>query len=486
MVREPDAILEAQKSIALKLDEPEPYTKNPWGDDLLARQEIATRLTNLVATQVPPLTVSLHGQWGTGKTFMLRRWQKELESQDPAYKAIYFNAWEDDFCDDPLLAFVGQLSDYFGKAGQGSLLDQAVQKALPLLRENLTGILRATTGISIDLHQLAQSDKSLLDIYQEQRATKDELRKELAVLAEKVASQTSHPLVFIVDELDRCRPTFAIELLERVKHVFDVPNIVFVFGLNRDELCEALTSVYGDIDADVYLRRFFDFEFNLPEGGAQRFGEHLIDKFQLGQAFQTLSKASENQNHIYDYENFREVCPKLWNALGLSLRDIDYAVRLIALLTRNLEVGNFAHPYLAALLIGFKFKRRQFYDSMVSGSFLTRQIVLFLSNESVLDPADTDLNRHFDRIEGFLYCAESTPHGGTAVGTQALREVERLLQGGQGFQSEVLSNRSQNGDQEMLNRIRQSISDGLGLGISQETFGQLAEWIDTYQSVLRR
>lgn len=234
------------------------------------------------------------------------------------------------------------------------------------------------------------------------------------------------------------------------------------------------------------MRRFFDFEFNLPKVGAQPFGEYLIDRFQLEQAFRTLSKDSGTQDHIYDYENFREVCPKLWNALDLSLRDIDYAVRLIALLTRNLEVGNFAHPYLVALLIGFKFKRRQFYDSMVSGTFLTRQIVLFLSNESVIDPADTDLNRHFDRIEGFLYCAESTPHGGATVGIQALRDVDRLLQGEQGFQSEVLSNRAQNGDLERLDRIRLAIEGGLSLRISQDTLRQIAQWIDTYQSVLRR
>ena len=70
-------------------------------------------------------------------------------------------------------------------------------------------------------------------------------------------------MVFIIDELDRCRPTFAIELLERVKHIFDVPNIVFVFGINREELTKSLRSVYGEIEAEEYLRRFFDMELRL-------------------------------------------------------------------------------------------------------------------------------------------------------------------------------------------------------------------------------
>ena len=280
MVNQPDAIRDVQKSIALKLKEPEVDSQNPWVDDLLGRRDIATRLTNLVANQVPPLTISLHGQWGTGKTFMLRRWQNDLEEQ--GYKAIYFNAWEDDFCDDPLLAAIGQLSEYFKETGLEALARSAADIAIPLIMENLTGILKAKTGITFSLDQFKSREKTLLDDYLAQRATKDELKKALTDLSAKVATDTGHPLVFIVDELDRCRPTFAIELLERVKHIFDVPNMVFVFGLNRDELCKSLTSVYGEIDADVYLRRFFDFEFNLGEVNSEDFTRLLIDKYELG------------------------------------------------------------------------------------------------------------------------------------------------------------------------------------------------------------
>ena len=71
---------------------------------------IADRLTNLARNQSAPFVISIHGYWGTGKTFMLKRWQKDLERQD--FKAIYLNAWEDDFGDDPLLAIIGQLSEY--------------------------------------------------------------------------------------------------------------------------------------------------------------------------------------------------------------------------------------------------------------------------------------------------------------------------------------------------------------------------------------
>ena len=153
--------------------------------------------------------------------------------------------------------------------------------AIPLIRDNALGILKATTGITLKVDQGEKDKTAFLDAYLEQKATKAKLKKNLSELSSNVMIETDYPLVFIIDELDRCRPTFAIELLERVKHIFDVPNMVFVFGLNRNELCKALSSVYGDIESDVYLRRFFDFEFNLSEVDSQKFAEHLINKYQL-------------------------------------------------------------------------------------------------------------------------------------------------------------------------------------------------------------
>ena len=144
-------MLESQKSVTLKLSEPAIDSANPWSDDLLARQNIATRLTNLVAAQEPPLSISLHGQWGTGKTFLLRRWQKTLELD--SYQAIYFNAWEEDFCDDPLLAMIGHLAEHFEDNKFKQLARKVAEIALPLIKENLLGILKATTGVTIKLDQ---------------------------------------------------------------------------------------------------------------------------------------------------------------------------------------------------------------------------------------------------------------------------------------------------------------------------------------------
>ena len=95
-------------------------------------------------------------------------------------------------------------------------------------------MVKLTTGITVDLSHLQST--TLLDGYLEQRRTKDKLKDDLRCLSDAVHAETVSPLVFIIDELDRCRPMFAIELLEKVKHIFDIPNMVFVFGINRSEL----------------------------------------------------------------------------------------------------------------------------------------------------------------------------------------------------------------------------------------------------------
>ena len=426
---------------------------------------------------------------------MLRRWQKTLELDK--WQAIYFNAWEDDFCDDPFLAMIGQLSEHFKDDRFKELARKAVATAIPLIRENLLGVLKATTGLTVKLDNQQQGNKTPLDAYLEQRATKDNFKNLLGQLAEEVARETGHPLVFIVDELDRCRPTFAIELLERVKHIFDVSHLVFVFGLNRDELSKSLSSVYGDINTDVYLRRFFDFEFNVPEVDSRGFAEQLIDRFQLVQVFQKLDEALASSAHHYDYtgfrhthdyDNYRTVIPRLWSALGLSLRDIDYGIRLLALLTRNIRPRTPTHPYLLVILIAMKFKKPEFYRSLIAGNFETSEVMDYIDGELRRDQVDEELTRYLDRSEGFLYCADSSndedqdqPRGQAAVDELSQTPDVPLLPG-----SSVISDRAQKANRQQRQRILQAIADGRQLHIDGRLFVNLAALVDTFQTQLRR
>ena len=122
---------------------------------------------------------------------MLERWQRDLERQK--FKAIYFNAWEDDFCDDPLLAILAQLADHFKEDKLKELARSAARVAIPLIRENALGILKATTGVTLKVNQGEQEKTASLDAYLEQKTTRDKLKKKLADLSTKVRDETGHP-----------------------------------------------------------------------------------------------------------------------------------------------------------------------------------------------------------------------------------------------------------------------------------------------------
>ena len=203
---------------ALKIVEPDVDPDEPWRDDMLGREEIADRLTSIVRGQEAPFVISVDGRWGTGKTFLLKRWRQAL--QNDGFQAIYFNAWEDDFCDDPLLAIIGQLTEHFHEAGKLRSDGPRTHRGTLRCRYLTSQVDREWRSRRKDLKR----DNLLSNDYRRQQLrTKDQIRDSTCTARlPRSTRQSGQPLVFIIDELDRCRPTFAIELLERVKHIFDV------------------------------------------------------------------------------------------------------------------------------------------------------------------------------------------------------------------------------------------------------------------------
>ena len=114
MTQEPEPVDTRPTPPPLKVVELEPDPADPWADDVLDRKDIAYRLTRVIEGQEAPFVISVDGRWGTGKTFLLKRWAQELRNQEPSWEAIYYNAWEDDFADDPLLAILAQFSEHGG------------------------------------------------------------------------------------------------------------------------------------------------------------------------------------------------------------------------------------------------------------------------------------------------------------------------------------------------------------------------------------
>ena len=477
-----------QASITLKPDEPAVLPDTPWSDDELGRRQVAARLTNFIQNQTAPFVISIDGHWGTGKTFLLKRWQRDLENQN--YKAIYFNAWEDDFCEDPLLAILGQLAHYFKETGFKEMVNQAAKDAMLLLRQNILGIVRSKTGVTFEI----ENKQDPLDAYIAQSATKNQLKQSLSEMSGKVHEETAHPIVFIIDELDRCRPTFAIELLERVKHIFDVRSIVFVFGINRNELCSSLRSIYGNIDADVYLRRFFDMEFTLPEADAESFCRHLLKKFDLARIFNGLSQGANNPVYAGEFQNMTLEMPAFWGRLDLSLRDIDYCFRMIALVATQLKPGQYMHPVALSLLIPLKLKNPALYRQFIQGNCLAKEAIdyIYSSIANPLQDLDSISVNLLNSAEAMFYCADrerpitSPPalHQLTLLGKEHLPVLPGspvLQQMGHLAEKTKMSN-----DGQRILRLERLVMEYDNIAIAGATFVELAGLIDLFQGFVRR
>ncbi|WP_372364029.1 P-loop NTPase fold protein [Xanthomonas sp. NCPPB 3583] len=160
-------------------------------------------------------------------------------------------------------------------------------------------------------------------------------------------------VVVIIDELDRCRPLFAIQMLERVKHLFEINGFLFVISTDGKNLPEAVRSVYGGMESgERYLRRFFDFEFRLPAPDARIFNHLLRTSFGFVQGgdgdtenalrdWRNATKCLVNDDGVpAPFDNGRAEClmefEELTVAAGTSLRDMGQAFNaLYAYLTVN-------------------------------------------------------------------------------------------------------------------------------------------------------
>lgn len=294
-----------------------------WDGDMLGRHESADYLTKLVEVQFGSkhaassgaFCLAIDGDWGTGKSFFIERWSKDLASAQ--YPVVRFDAWVNDLADDPLLGFMAALDqslselsrciptvDRVGNAAGSrmeALKENAAKAILPALAVVGKGVLKKLTGVDAD-DLAAAGDADMTDVAEVgaeglgaffEAALTAHRSKQAAILGLKksieglLADLEKHskyrlPMFILVDELDRCRPDYAIRLLEGVKHLFDARGLCFVFSTNLAQLKESARAVYGPgFDGYRYLKRFFSIEYRLPEPDAKAFARHIVSQSTL-------------------------------------------------------------------------------------------------------------------------------------------------------------------------------------------------------------
>ena len=323
---------------------------NIWKDDALNRDRDASNLEALIAGQEGPLTLCLDGAWGTGKTFFLRRFKSQWEASGG--KALYFNAWEDDNLDDPLIALIGQLWSLLKPSGMDGLVDNIKKCTIPLLKKI------ALNRVGVDGKDVSSSASNAFDEYADLQASRQQLKECLTEIADTIFNSSHRPLLFIVDELDRCRPSFSVALLERIKHLFPIRHIVFLVGVDREQVTASVRAVYGDIDAENYLHRFFDATLKLRQFSPSQF---------IYATYGNLSSQdrSPTVNHILStrFEFARKFCPLIQH-FNLSLREVEVAMRTYMLMpSASFEAGD---VMMRGLLIALRMRDKVAYSHLVN------------------------------------------------------------------------------------------------------------------------
>lgn len=301
--------------------------------DEFKRKSIAENAIRLLTDEklhISPMVID--GSWGTGKTeFCLKL--INLIKQKETHSVIYIDAFKADHIDEPLMTVLAEIVKVLPNDKRGSF----IKKVIPTVRFSLKTIAKA--GVS---HILRQDIADVVSDYDEhiENATdkaidataelllKDhiEAEKNLKTLQEALITISANkPIIIFVDELDRCKPSFAIEMLEIIKHTFDVKGVQFVLVTNTEQLKASINHCYGsDVDAQRYLDKFIKFRFELSPY-SQRNNEYSnsasVDYF-----FQLMNQLEViNSNHDL-HNSFYHASKDLIHVRDLSLREVDTLV----------------------------------------------------------------------------------------------------------------------------------------------------------------
>ncbi|WP_180156163.1 P-loop NTPase fold protein [Acinetobacter sp. YH12045] len=400
-----------------------------WEGDLWDRRRLGEQLTNYVDRLNCGAVLALDARWGEGKTWFVRHWAKHLD--DSQHNVIYLDAFANDYLDDPFLVIASEIASKLDKTAENKPLVHKFKKATAVMQQGLltlaptliaSMISCALTGgiiplIKIDSEQITdklddaidkvtenigekvtEAIQAKIDSYEEEKQSLQAFKSTLTELA----ASLENPLVFIIDELDRCRPDFAIRLIERVKHFFDIPKIVFVLVMNKPQLSQSVQNFYGyeaEITAD-YFEKFIDLTIKFPNLepyinyenvlkeelyriGEMEHKEALNEFFFLVLALQNYKnfnsrelKRKINQYAILKTNDFRKNLILIAFVFGVEFsKDLKIFRLVLSKLVEKFNLSFSDSKFLGNIIIS-KLRTEYFIDEFHIGNLYNKQVTL--------------------------------------------------------------------------------------------------------------
>ena len=245
----------------------------------------------------PLQRIFINAPWGMGKTLFADAIKEYLSENYEEINTLYVNSWKMDFYDEPMKAIIAEMSEdniitvestekakkflkNCGKIFFGKILKNFLLKRFNLNDKDIEEMKSFFNGLDTSELEDYKNYKKLLEEF------KDTLSKE------------ERPKIIIIDELDRCRPDYAIQLLEIIKHIFDVKNIIFLFLINRKQLESIISTIYMNSNLSIkYFEKFYDIELNLPEANYKELNE---PEFQVVNSFKEYKVDKNNYSENRD------------------------------------------------------------------------------------------------------------------------------------------------------------------------------------------
>lgn len=353
--------------------------------DEFDRKSIAEKVIKLLDAEMDFCPMAIDGGWGTGKTEFCHKLINLIKEQDaqrqkaareaaadavraaenaedtadavaqadtvarsatdgeqtaaqaaalpPERAVIYLDAFASETVDDPLLCILAAIRDEFPDEETRKKISRNAVPVVKTLckvagkaafahvfKQNLGDVSEALADAASDgVNSLIdQTVDKLLDQYADAQENLDALKNVIAMAA------AQRPILFFIDELDRCRPDFALSILELVKHVFDIPGIKFIFVANLEQLKAAIRKRYGqDVDADVYLEKFVKMEIGLSSHTNAK--KHLHNSIVLFERYAKKYGLVQIEQQYF----IRELIRALIIKHNISLRSVQKIIRLI-------------------------------------------------------------------------------------------------------------------------------------------------------------
>ena len=328
------------------------------------RKPIAENIIRLLTSPIDLSPMVIDGGWGTGKTEFCQKLIRLMQQQHPDYQPVYIDAFRSDHSGEPLLALLAEIikactpedtgeqpseqrkniTRKVAKAARFGIKTVAKAAASHLLKQSTDDLAEEFQQImndGQDADSLAETvtdaaatiashtiDATVEALLKEQIEAEKNLETLKACLKELAADK---PIILFIDELDRCRPDYAVDMLEVIKHVFDVENVKVVLVTNTKQLRAAINHRYGmEVDAQKYLDKFLKYSFALPDKIVARFEEEraLVSVEYFKQLIRNSRMASELQGLIGQRIILNFISDMI-ERNGLSLRETERLVRFL-------------------------------------------------------------------------------------------------------------------------------------------------------------